>query len=60
MNDATDTRNATGHTVIQAFLKTPDRSPGVYRMLDQKGAVLSVGKARTLRGPRGIGGAPPG
>ena len=39
----------TGHERIQAYLKTLDGSPGVYRMLDEKMRVLYVGKARNLR-----------
>lgn len=33
----------------KAFLKTLTALPGVYRMLDQRGEVLYVGKARNLR-----------
>jgi excinuclease ABC subunit C len=40
---------ATGHEVIQAYLKTLDGSPGVYRMLNAASEVLYVGKARNLR-----------
>ena len=38
-----------GHAAVKASLKTLEASPGVYRMLDEKGSVLYVGKARNLR-----------
>jgi excinuclease ABC subunit C len=47
LNDHAATPN--GHEVIQAYLKSLDASPGVYRMLNGKGEVLYVGKARNLR-----------
>ncbi|SFJ82521.1 excinuclease ABC subunit UvrC [Celeribacter neptunius] len=40
---------ARGHKVIEAYLRTLDGSPGVYRMLDPEHNVLYVGKAKNLR-----------
>ncbi len=38
-----------GPEVIKAFLKTLPSGPGVYRMLNDKGEILYVGKARSLK-----------
>jgi excinuclease ABC subunit C len=38
-----------GLAVLEAALPTLPTSPGVYRMLDEKGEALYVGKARSLR-----------
>ncbi len=38
-----------GPARIQAYLKTLPDAPGVYRMLDDKGDVLYVGKAKSLK-----------
>ncbi|MDF3074375.1 MAG: uvrC [Alphaproteobacteria bacterium] len=40
---------AAGIGVIKAHVKTLPRAPGVYRMIDAKGDVIYVGKARFLR-----------
>jgi excinuclease ABC subunit C len=49
MSPDTNPKQPDGYAVIQSYLKSLDTSPGVYRMLDAKGAVLYVGKARNLR-----------
>ncbi len=38
-----------GMDVIKNYLKTLDAQPGVYRMLNEKGDVLYVGKAKSLK-----------
>lgn len=52
MADASDTstdRPLTGATLIAAKVRTLPDSPGVYRMMDEGGDVLYVGKARSLK-----------
>ena len=38
-----------GHALIARYVKQLDNSPGVYRMLDETGRVLYVGKAKSLK-----------
>ncbi len=40
---------ASGVGVIAAFVKTLPASPGVYRMIDTRGDILYVGKAKNLK-----------
>jgi excinuclease ABC subunit C len=45
----TDTPPIHGAEVIKTFVKTLPPSPGVYRMFDEAGEVVYVGKARNLK-----------
>ncbi|MBN9347355.1 MAG: excinuclease ABC subunit UvrC [Devosia sp.] len=38
-----------GAEIIRAFVKTLPSAPGVYRMIDEAGEVMYVGKARSLK-----------
>ena len=40
--------NAGGAVIIEAYLRTLDSTPGVYRMINSSGDVLYVGKAKNL------------
>ncbi|MHB1104246.1 MAG: excinuclease ABC subunit UvrC [Devosia sp.] len=45
----TDTPPLSGPEVIRAFVKTLPSAPGVYRMINEAGEVVYVGKARSLK-----------
>ena len=47
--ESAHTTGLAGAECIRHYLKMLDSSPGVYRMLGEKGDVLYVGKARNLR-----------
>ena len=47
--DMTDETKLSGADVIRAFVKTLPASPGGYRMRDEAGYVMYVGKARNLK-----------
>lgn len=44
-----DTKLSAGIQTIRAYVKTAPGAPGVYRMLDEHGDVLYVGKAKAIK-----------
>jgi excinuclease ABC subunit C len=48
-DDAPQGPLANGVAAIQRYAKHAPKAPGVYRMIDQKGEVLYVGKAKSIR-----------
>lgn len=48
-SDSGEVSDSSGVEVIRSYLKTLPGSPGVYRMINRRGDVLYVGKAKSLR-----------
>ncbi len=49
LNDQPAGTLAAGRSAIARFVKHAPSAPGVYRMIDAKGEVLYVGKAKNIR-----------